>query len=259
MPISNEQKAEKAYKKVVLGVAMTANNKSYYTEPISPTSVRDPKNVWLDAADIPVTAPVTPVASTIYDKNGVDVVTSGLPGVIQYIDTVMTAVQGSNDSFMLTNEHATIAFNSINGQYAPQFIDNSTGDPIPFGLNAMEYDIDAGVLFFVEGKPAGLTAVRIKYWRYVGRTFSDVIPVLGNSSFTSEDLLTTNGKLVFIGNDVTFTHNLNTDKIFWKFKKGNEVIFPSTIIENSNNVATFTFIPAIADVDNVKVELIVFT
>ncbi|BBI90683.1 hypothetical protein HYO65_gp291 [Tenacibaculum phage PTm1] len=253
MPISNNQKAEKAYKKTVFGVSMTADDKSYYTEPQSPNSVRS-KYIWLDDGLVPNTAPASPVIDKIYDKNGVDVVTSGLQGVIQYKEVVMTQVVGSPNAFSIPDNFA-IPFNEFDGKYAPVFVNNTTSVVIPFGLNSMEFDASAGVLYFVDGKPTNITSVKIKYWKYVGRTLNSVATNLGVLSVTEFPLHASAPNCSVTGNVLTLTHNLKTTTTYWKILKGKQVIFPSTVEETDLNTFKITFDPMVTAGDNVKIQI----
>ncbi len=153
--ITNEQKAEKAYKKSVQGVATTANDKAYNAEPNSPRTVRA-QHVWAQDNLIPTIKP-TPVANRIYDKDGLNVEDTGAEGIIEYKEVQMEQVIGASDSFIIPgSEHKALNYNEYDGLYAPEFWDMNANTQIPFGLNGMEWDAEAGVLWFIGGKPSTL-------------------------------------------------------------------------------------------------------
>lgn len=256
MALTTAQKAEKAYKKSVLGVAMTADDKSYYTEPASPLTAKS-TNIWIDDDKIPAVAP-TPVAGATYDENGVDIAISGLPGIIQYIEVDMLQIPGAPNSFKTpATENDAISFIDFDGEYAPVFVDNATSQVIPVGLNNMEFDAASGTLTFYSGKPSALNSVKAKYWRYVGRKLSSLKAALeGNVVITAFPIYNGAPNTSLAGNTFTLTHNKNTTEFTWSLLEGNKFINPTSLVVIDANNIEITLESVPTELDNVVLKFI---
>lgn len=259
MPITTDQRAEKAHKKAALGVAMTNVGKVYYTEPASPNTAKA-AYTWLDDAKIPATAPSSPVIDREYDEDGNNASTSGKQELIQYKEVTMTPVAGSPSSYIIPNENYAIAFNELNGAYAPVFLNAANDAVIPFGSNGMEFDSNAGVLYFIDGNPSGVTSVKIRYWKYVGRTMATSIDALSGTTIATTSFTIYDGasNISVSGNVATITHNANSSNLYWKLTENNVEILPESIVETSNNVLTITLNPFPIQTDNVVLKIASF-
>lgn len=257
MALTSEQKAEKAYKKSVLGVAMTADDKSYYTEPASPLTAKS-KNIWIDDDKVPSVAPLTPTVNTVYDENGVATSVSGLLGVIQYVETDMIQIAGAPNSFkMQTIENDAISFIDFNGAYAPVFIDNSTLQTIPVGLNNMEFDAASGTLTFYDGKPSSLNSIKAKYWRYVGRKLTSLKESLeDNVVISAFPIYNGVSTATLVDKTFTLTHNRNTTEFTWKLLEGNKFIEPTSLVIIDENTVEITLDSVPTELDNVVFKFI---
>jgi hypothetical protein len=253
--MTNAQKAQKAYNKSVHKVSMTETDKAYYAEPLSPMSIRG-QHVWVEDHLIPAISPAK-IVDAVYDQNGLDASVSGDRGIIQYKEVQMTFVSTVGNSFSIPDEYRAIGFREHDGQYAPEFWNTLTNQQIPFGTAGMEFDADGGILWFVDGRPASIFNVTAKYWRYIGRAASELSESqLGLSTITypihigNSDL-----SIDASGTVVTMPHNLNSDDLHWKLRKGNEQVYPQSFIEIDNNNASITLNPIPLVQDNVTMKL----
>lgn len=250
MSLTVDQKAEKAYKKATLGVAMTANDKAYYTEPASPITIRA-KHVWVDDAKIPNAVPASPQNGAIYDEDANLASVSGKTGILQYVEIVMVNVPGSANSFATpTPEVFAIPFTEKAGIYSPVFIDMSNQSVIPFGTNAMEFDTSCGILTFYNNKPSTLNTVKAKYWRYVGRTLDAALTNMTQSQVFTYQLYQGSPNTVLTNTTFVVSHNKNIAKLDWSLSLNGIAVEPGSfsIVDNNSISITIDPVPVQADV-----------
>jgi hypothetical protein len=170
MTITTTEQVDLLWKKVIYGVTDTSLSptKNGYNETIaSPIPVYD-SNVWTQASTIPVTAPgSTTGVVTFYGTSSAIHMTAD-PTVAGNIAWLATSTFGTVSS-RLTNwippsVDPTYLVTVYNGD------PNSGGTSINQGVNGQEwvFDYSAGVLFFPNAIPSGLTQVWLVGYRYTG-------------------------------------------------------------------------------------------
>lgn len=152
MALTDSQKTS-ALDKKSLGKSSTDTTRDFFEEPYNGRAAVLPSQVWLEAEDIPTTAPV--------------LAPDAISGVVQYKeDLALTAVPGTTDAFYHADLVDAIPFNFGDGSYNYVLKDSGASN-IPFGTNDWRLDPDTGVVYFYGGAPANMPPT-VSFYKYVG-------------------------------------------------------------------------------------------
>ena len=145
MALTSEQKTSRLFKKSV-GAGETLTTRDFFEEPKLGKSAILPSQIWTQAAEIPVPAPVLSNGQT--------------QGVVQYHEKLtLTHVPGSlGKSFYSIDLVDGIPFNYGDGTYNYSLY--TSGDvTIPFGQGDWLVDTESGLLtFYANTLPSGVDA-----------------------------------------------------------------------------------------------------
>lgn len=244
MAITTEKQAEKSYKKIVHQKTISGDDKAFYLEDDSKINVSS-ETIWMQEASIPATVPTVGsgggalLSGDIFDAAGLhhlDGSYDGIPIVQYFEDVAMPLVLGTTNSFQLTgSEQQILSFAFAEGIYAPVVKDQSD-NAVPFGLNSWELDIESGTIVFFDGTPAGITSLKLTYWKYVGEMLSEqAVPVSTLTTKTyklaADNLVTDVTKKDNDGDTTNDTfviaHNLNATTLLARLR---EIAVPTELI-----------------------------
>lgn len=157
-------------------------------------------------------------------------------GVVEEIkDLVLKPVPGNEArAFYHENLSGVIPFNYGDGTSYLYRLKNGDGHPIPFGQNDWFFNPHAGVLYFLDGFPEGVTQSNpplMSCFRYIGKRGSaagsdrelrteSIVPTKGQEEFFIKEkphhllYFTLNGVVQLEGTDFTLDEN----RILWRAK-----------------------------------------
>ncbi len=141
------------FKSLFAGKAATNTNNTFFEEAFNFQKAILPSQILADESLIPTTA-------------------TAVPNVIELIqDLVMLPVAGSPNAFYHPDLVSSLAFNFGDGSSYLQHLKKADNSIIPFGQNRWVFNPSAGVLWFRDGNPTGVSPSnppKMTTYKYIG-------------------------------------------------------------------------------------------
>lgn len=219
MALSTIQIADLLFKKVAAGKATTAVGaaKEFFEEGINSRSGILASDVWTESKLIPETNPL--IVGADLDTHVV-----GSSTIIEKRELVeLQSVAGTN-AFYHPDLKDIIPFAYGDGSYNYGLFLNDGTTPVPLGANNWYLDPDSGVLIFMDGFPAGVSAAsppRLTVYLYKGSkgefTSSNSVSSLTGKTYGELATMKVNGELVagqkYLMTDFVTSHVIPTTTV----------------------------------------------